>query len=905
MSEDESRNEQAPGHPKEASATVYLVEELGDARLRCDQLVRYVAEGVRLVESSPQKEKFYETAGHLIQAVPLTLFKLQKSLQAVALAANRIDYDELRTELRPEKVQQLESVLEDARIRQINRHSEPLMTPQQVAAKLRQIAATTRDFQLPQDEVVGLIATLERGPKTAGDEAVSRADLLNKFADLLEAPHEKGKEPSRLRLAAVLRRMVGDVHVTGHMATLVEAKDKQAIPPSISAEDDEDEGTDKQAAEAKINIGRLERMVNNTEEQLKVMKHGLDLYKKDPGRYAPQLDNIANAAGSVMSTAKMGLRALGRKTAEEEKQTRFEEGKPADPTKNMTEEEAKEWKAQTEKHKDEFKKASDPWKVDAAAELKTKFDPSYQQQLGLMMKNPPKVGAREGANGATMHTIEVFSPFIKKYIPMAEHLSAADAQKDLGVWIKAHRETLQSLRAAVKADKNAKFEKGEDADKDNDGAPDNLSAEDAKEWKAENAKNKDKFKKKEAASDWKAMWRQGLSDGKAYRTAPEKVKGEINKSLREMVNFGTKLVQYGNEAKQIASSTYKLGEVEDLLDGASVAMGQIAYYAAKVRSMSLVDGSSADMYIHLASDDDWKAPEARSLVAGGLTKMKLKKLMEQHGIPGEVSGAGTRWEVELPDEKAHKLWERTIGKIKGFSYGGYRTGYGGWVFSPDYKDKGDWNDRTSPHHYAADVSKQDWQKALKADEAMLRDYEASLKKLQQGGSVPNLTVEGAKSTIEGLKAVIQNKKGLISKLAEEDKQTKFKEGEPADPTKEMSEEEAKEWKANTKKYEDKFKKKEAGSASELKEMEGILKEHGYNPRDAKKLQGEGMGTHELERRIKSTKPGAAGSLEYTHGLKKKANMLEGQGIDPERAQALYEAGRRNYDAIFGDDYWKA
>jgi predicted RNase H-like nuclease (RuvC/YqgF family) len=60
----------------------------------------------------------------------------------------------------------------------------------------------------------------------------------------------------------------------------------------------------------------------------------------------------------------------------------------------------------------------------------------------------------------------------------------------------------------------------------------------------------------------------------------------------------------------------------------------------------------------------------------------------------------------------------------------------------------------------------------------------------------------------------------------------------------------------------------AYSAGELHEMEEILREHGYDPKDAKKLQAEGMGPHELEHRIKSTTPGEMGSLEYTHRLKK-------------------------------------
>ncbi len=412
MPEDEGRNEQVPGHPKEASVTIYLVEELGDARLRCDQLVRYVTEAVRLIETSPHRDKFYETAGHLLHAAPLTLFKLQKALQAVALAANRIDYEELKVELRPEKVQQLERVLEDVRIRQINRHSEPLMNPQQVAAKLHQIAATTREFQLPQDEVVGLIAALERGDKKA-DESVPLADVLDKFADLLVTPHKEGEKPSRFRLAAVLRRMVGDVCVKGHLAALAVTAtgcgkegcdcdkeggcDKQAVPPGIAgkAADWEVE------AAAEVNVGRLEKFVRNIEENLKSMRTAIEKYKKDPGKYAPQLENVGTDATRIYTSTRGILRTLGRKLArfeegedadkdndgvpdnikdekdkeewkaenaknkdkfkkdkkaEEEKQTKFEEGKPADPTKNMSEEEAAEWRANTEKHKDKFKK---------------------------------------------------------------------------------------------------------------------------------------------------------------------------------------------------------------------------------------------------------------------------------------------------------------------------------------------------------------------------------------------------------------------------------------------------------------------------------------------------------------------------------------------------------------------
>jgi hypothetical protein len=62
----------------------------------------------------------------------------------------------------------------------------------------------------------------------------------------------------------------------------------------------------------------------------------------------------------------------------------------------------------------------------------------------------------------------------------------------------------------------------------------------------------------------------------------------------------------------------------------------------------------------------------------------------------------------------------------------------------------------------------------------------------------------------------------------------------------------------------------AASPHELREMQDILKQHGYNPQDAKKLQAEGMGPSELEHRIKTTRPGGMGSLEYTHRLQKLA-----------------------------------
>jgi hypothetical protein len=105
------------GSPKTAGATVYIQEELSDARLRCDELKNYIVRVLDLVHNSPQKDHFYAVAGDIIHAVPETLLKLEKALGAVSMAVNKIDYEETRALIRPEKVDELERVLEDVRIR--------------------------------------------------------------------------------------------------------------------------------------------------------------------------------------------------------------------------------------------------------------------------------------------------------------------------------------------------------------------------------------------------------------------------------------------------------------------------------------------------------------------------------------------------------------------------------------------------------------------------------------------------------------------------------------------------------------------------------------------------------------------------------------------------------------------
>jgi hypothetical protein len=102
---------------RQAGVTIYLQEELSDARLRVDELKGYVVRALELINGSTQKDHLYAVAGDLICAIPECILKAERALEATAMAVNKIDYEELRQTLRPEKVDELERILEDVRIK--------------------------------------------------------------------------------------------------------------------------------------------------------------------------------------------------------------------------------------------------------------------------------------------------------------------------------------------------------------------------------------------------------------------------------------------------------------------------------------------------------------------------------------------------------------------------------------------------------------------------------------------------------------------------------------------------------------------------------------------------------------------------------------------------------------------
>lgn len=400
------------GNPskKEASALVYLTEELGDARLLCEQLRRYVSRAVELIEKSGKRDHFFEVAGDLLQSIPETTDKLHKALQAVALATNRLDYEEVKQDLRPEKVDELEEVLDEVRIRPVRRRGNPMpITPEQAAKNLRKLAIETKEGgALPLGEALHLIQSLEAGITTASTEKT--AESLEGLAEALLNPPEGVEGPSRARLAAVLRQEVSRAltaeAVTAQRVTsrvlqaasewVAWAEDKDGrmvhlkgpVPKSVAQKavkdwaDKEDLDTtmspldqalrvlkprssvwfsklpsaDKKALEAlksktasdeaaddKV-VRSMNKVIKTIEANLKDMKSAMGKYKSDPQKYAPQLNNFADDVRSIGSAIRVFERSSGKTASDEEKEARFEEGKPADPTKNMSPEDAKKWK---------------------------------------------------------------------------------------------------------------------------------------------------------------------------------------------------------------------------------------------------------------------------------------------------------------------------------------------------------------------------------------------------------------------------------------------------------------------------------------------------------------------------------------------------------------------------------
>ena len=218
---------------KSASSTgvvVYLQEELGDARLRCNQLKDYINEAVELIEKSEQRDHFFEVAGHLLHGIPDTMMRMEKALSAAAMAVAKWDYESVKEDLRPEKAEQLEDALKDLRVRRVQRRSSTYqerrpMKTHEAAEELDRIASSLEESgELDAEAVKNLVASLEGDGRRTASSAIDTSKALRGLAESLTA---KGKSrPSRAVLASALRRVLAE---TMHVGSEVVADGPEPI----------------------------------------------------------------------------------------------------------------------------------------------------------------------------------------------------------------------------------------------------------------------------------------------------------------------------------------------------------------------------------------------------------------------------------------------------------------------------------------------------------------------------------------------------------------------------------------------------------------------------------------------------------------------------------------------------
>ena len=60
-----------------------------------------------------------------------------------------------------------------------------------------------------------------------------------------------------------------------------------------------------------LSVLRIERQIDSIERQVKEMRHSLKVFVSNPRKYEPQLENLASAAVTTMSSARGILRSLG------------------------------------------------------------------------------------------------------------------------------------------------------------------------------------------------------------------------------------------------------------------------------------------------------------------------------------------------------------------------------------------------------------------------------------------------------------------------------------------------------------------------------------------------------------------------------------------------------------------
>lgn len=325
---------------KQAGITIYLLEELGDARLRMEQLKGYVKEALDIIERSPHRDTFFENAAHLLHGIPDSLFKMEKALNAAAMAGARIDYEEIKQTLKPEKADELESVLPDVRLRYLQRRSEEKpMTPKQAAEQLLAIADQTEaNGEVPVAEIMTLLASVEEGQTKTAVDVKTRAGQIRNLAEIIKRDASKAKLATSLRtlIAATFQPTMAQVAASIYQTASSREQVMKGFAkanPHMSQED-------------------LEKAADMWEKHKDSLKKATWVAPEG----ATHVVVIGQGGGGGGGSARTA--ASDQVDSSSELVSKFEEGKPADPTENMSEEDKATWWKKHQEHKDRFKEAA-------------------------------------------------------------------------------------------------------------------------------------------------------------------------------------------------------------------------------------------------------------------------------------------------------------------------------------------------------------------------------------------------------------------------------------------------------------------------------------------------------------------------------------------------------------------
>ena len=304
----------------------------------------------------------------------------------------------------------------------------------------------------------------------------------------------------------------------------------------------------------------------------------------------------------------------------DEKGARHEKGKSVDPTKDMSPEDAAEWKKQTEKNKDKFKKKSyfsvvlppggltkwhDPRRTLTRGSFTTKReadawanknipgdpytvrwydDPEDIEQGMIEVARAVSKAGEQGVRDDRLPTVGV-RHMLEEGVVVAERGYLYPKQPQFDRFVKS----LRGVRLANGDDdvdeKGARHEKGKSVDPTKD-----MSPEDAAEWKKQTEKNKDKFKNAADDVDEKgARHEKGKSvdptkdmspeDAAEWKKQTEKNKDKFKSAAKTALKKGRKVNLPSGvtdmDGKSVPRGAYTIHNVDSPSKGAMVTLGSM------------------------------------------------------------------------------------------------------------------------------------------------------------------------------------------------------------------------------------------------------------------------------------------------------------------------------------------